>query len=201
MNNIYAQKNKTNKEYNIKYGDIIEKCDVLARVSPDCVKFFDIEENLLYANPVGLKKHNCASVSEMSEKYSKTIFNIVDDDVEKFKEAMEKAKKGGVSILKVRHMFGGNNYEQHLETITPVIDSSSNEVLGILSISRDITEMKKAEKKLRDAKKDLELKITERTKELDKKIEELEKMNKLMVGREIEMIRLKGEIKKCRDKK
>ena len=52
----------------------------------------------------------------------------------------------------------------------------------VLSIARDITERKKAEK------------------ELKQKLEELEKMNRLMVGRELKMIELKEQIKELEEK-
>ena len=47
----------------------------------------------------------------------------------------------------------------------------------------------------------LEEQVKERTKELEKKIKELEKVNRLMVGREMKMIELKKEIKKSKGKK
>lgn len=45
----------------------------------------------------------------------------------------------------------------------------------------------------------LEEQVKERTKELKKKVEELEKINMLMVGRELRMIELKKEIKRLKE--
>lgn len=49
---------------------------------------------------------------------------------------------------------------------------------------------------LRELADKLEDQVTERTSELQKKVQELEKMNRLMVGRELKMIDLKKQIKK-----
>ncbi len=46
---------------------------------------------------------------------------------------------------------------------------------------------------------DLSEQITEKTKKLQGKIEELEKFNKLAVGRELKMIELKEEIRKLKE--
>lgn len=56
-------------------------------------------------------------------------------------------------------------------------------------------------KELEDLAANLEEQIKERTKELQAKMEELEKFNRLAVGREIKMMELKEEIKKLERKK
>ena len=60
---------------------------------------------------------------------------------------------------------------------TPLVDEN-NRVFGVASLVMDITERVKAKKELED------------------KVDELELMNKLMVGREIKMVELKDKIKK-----
>lgn len=61
--------------------------------------------------------------------------------------------------------------------------------LGII----DISELKKLQE-------EMEAKIEERTKELREKIEELENINRLIVGRELKMIELKKEIESLKEK-
>jgi predicted nucleic acid-binding Zn-ribbon protein len=46
----------------------------------------------------------------------------------------------------------------------------------------------------------LDQQVKDRTKELQKKVEELERANKLMVGREIRMLEIKKELDKIKDK-
>jgi len=49
-------------------------------------------------------------------------------------------------------------------------------------------------------KAELEERVKERTKELQEKVEELEKFQRLAVGRELRMIELKEEVKRLREK-
>ena len=64
-----------------------------------------------------------------------------------------------------------------------------------LEIATDITEMKLAEEKIRRLNEELELRVNKRTIELEVKNRELQRMNKLFVGRELKMIELKGRIR------
>lgn len=67
-------------------------------------------------------------------------------------------------------------------------------------ISRDVLEIKVTTRtrELKELAEGLDGQIQERTKELKQKIDELERFNKLMVGREIKMIELKKEIESLR---
>lgn len=59
-------------------------------------------------------------------------------------------------------------------------------------------EFNKMTKELQASYKNLEEKVVERTQQLDQKIKELEKFNKMAVGRELKMIELKKEIKRLK---
>lgn len=60
-----------------------------------------------------------------------------------------------------------------------------------ITVVQDITERKKANEELKKHRDHLEELVKERTAELNKKNEELERFNKLFVGRELRMIELK----------
>lgn len=64
----------------------------------------------------------------------------------------------------------------------------------ILLAIEDVTLKREIEKKLADYTKDLEKGVAEKTTELEVRIDELSKLNKLMVGRELKMVELKKEI-------
>lgn len=67
------------------------------------------------------------------------------------------------------------------------------EHLIILAIE-DVTVRRELEKSLAEYTKGLEVKVVERTKELEGLVNELETVNKTMVGRELKMVELKEEI-------
>lgn len=71
-------------------------------------------------------------------------------------------------------------------TVTPVI--VKGETIGAVDVFRDITEHTKSENALKNAKKKLE-----------EKLDEMQHLNKLMVGREIKMVELKEELNKCKE--
>jgi nitrogen-specific signal transduction histidine kinase len=70
------------------------------------------------------------------------------------------------------------------------LDTTQQIILAI----EDITVKKALEEKLAEYTKNLEKGVAEKTAELKARVDELAKINKLMVGREIKMIELKKEI-------
>lgn len=77
---------------------------------------------------------------------------------------------------------------------TPVFDAGHN-FQGSFAMLTDTTERKLAEEELRRLKDELELRVQERTAELAAKNAELERMNRLFVGRELRMVELKEKIR------
>jgi methyl-accepting chemotaxis protein len=79
--------------------------------------------------------------------------------------------------------------------------TSSNDEIGVLAASfNEMAEgLQVSRKNLKDLNNDLENKVTERTEELSRTMVDLERMNKLMVGRELKMIEMKEEMKKLKE--
>jgi len=73
--------------------------------------------------------------------------------------------------------------------------SSRGEFIGYIGHCLDITDHKKAEKKIRKLNDELEQKVQERTAELKQTIAQLEETNRVFVGRELKMAELKNRIK------
>ena len=69
-----------------------------------------------------------------------------------------------------------------------------------MAIVRDITERRQAEAEVKKLNKELEQRVKDRTAELEDKNDELERMNKLFVGRELRMAELKEQISGLEEK-
>jgi C4-dicarboxylate-specific signal transduction histidine kinase len=79
--------------------------------------------------------------------------------------------------------------------------------LDLLELQEDVEEsraileirVRARTRELRELAESLDRQVKEKTKSLQEKIEELEKFNRLAVGRELKMIELKEEIKKLKE--
>ncbi|HUX35489.1 MAG TPA: PAS domain S-box protein [Candidatus Paceibacterota bacterium] len=125
--------------------------DTLAQYSPDCIKLFDTKGNLLFMNNGGLKEHGYKNLEEaIKNGMNGTVKTMFPDSSKAFKKAFDAAVGGKADSIEVHHFKEGSNREFCLESITPVRDAGG-EISGILAISRDITERKKAEEALRES--------------------------------------------------
>lgn len=68
----------------------------------------------------------------------------------------------------------------------------------ILLAMEDITKQKELEDQLREYARTLTVEVAKRTSELEMRVRELERMNKIMVGREMKMIELKQQLQKLK---
>lgn len=139
-----------------------------------------------------------------AEIVGKTDYDFVDKDLadssrENDRNAMAVGKP---SSNEEWITFSDDGHQALLDTIkTPMYDGENN-LIGVLSIGRDITERKRAEQELERYREHLETLVEERTaellaksNELEQKNLELEHFNKLFVGRELRMVELKERIR------
>ncbi|KKU79166.1 MAG: PAS/PAC sensor signal transduction histidine kinase [Parcubacteria group bacterium GW2011_GWA2_47_7] len=152
-----------------------EKYRLLTEMSPDCIKLLDLEGNILYINKAGVTEHSLGN--EKDKKDFKLTDSIIENDKSKFIDAFEQAKKGIISVLEIQHTKEGSNRETCLETFQP-ITGSDGIISSIFVVGKDLTSIKHS------------------SDELQNKVNELEKMNTFMMGRELRIIELKNEIKK-----
>jgi hypothetical protein len=78
--------------------------------------------------------------------------------------------------------------------VVPEFDADGT-VVSALTIWSDISERKQIEEQIRTLNEKLEQRVEQRTAELNEKNGELERMNRIFVGRELRMIELKERIK------
>lgn len=81
----------------------------------------------------------------------------------------------------------------------PVKDQTG-QIYRIAGIAEDITERKRTDEEIHKLNAELEQRVRDRTRELIEKNAELERMNRLFVGRELRMVELKERIKELEKK-
>lgn len=159
----------------------------LTNQSAEGISVADTKGNYTFVNPAFCKLVGWTQ----SELLKMTVFDVTANKQDKntFKQTTGDKEKVPVEVLLVK-----KDGTKFLAEITGKI-ISVNGKKSALGIVRDITQRKKAEDELRLHKEHLEELVEERTKELGDKNKELERMNKLFVGRELRMIELKKIIK------
>jgi len=100
--------------------------------------------------------------------------------------------KTGKKISKELTLITKNKNKIPVNVIALARKNEEGDSQGYFLTISDISKSKKF-------RQELERQVIERTKELQEKIEELEKINQLTVGRELKMIELKEEIEKLKE--
>jgi PAS domain S-box-containing protein len=176
-------------EYEIKKNEIYLNNIINNIGDPIFVK--DAESKLLlvnnaFCNIFNLKKEEIIGKTlaedvsiEERESFLKIDKSVIDTGIENINEETLTVREGETrTILTKKTRFINENGQKFL--------------VGII---RDITDRKKAEIELQQHKNNLEEIIDIRTEEINAKNNELQRMNKLFVGRELKMIELKNIIK------
>jgi len=118
------------------------KYETLATASPDCIKLFDMNGELIYLNHP--KLHDNCKRNNDGKPCLGYPDSLIEEDRSKFKKAVEEALLGKTSILEIRHQPGFRR-EVCMEIMTPLKDSAGK-IIGVFGVSRDVTEYKKLEK-------------------------------------------------------
>lgn len=166
----------------------------IMNASQDFIWLLDKEFNILYGNRSG-------SIRDIEDLIGIPIYSLLPKDAQsESKDHLEKAIKSK-SFYKYEIDFKTEDGLGVVFENIAVPISSKGKVIGLTINSRDITTRKKAEEELAKYSLNLEDLVKERTAELEKSLKDVERMNKLFVGREFRIKELRDKIKKLEGKK
>jgi len=183
------------KKIDLEKQESEEKYRTLIEVSPDAI-FINYNYKVIYVNPSAIKLFGAKKEEQIISKSPIEFFHP--DYHEQIKQRIELMIEKGISVPTIE--------EKILRIDKTVVDVevtatpfNYKEDRAIQVILRDITERKKANEELHELKNKLEERVKEQTSELEQKVEELERMNKIFVGREPRIKELKNEIIKLKE--
>jgi PAS domain S-box-containing protein len=113
------------------------------------------------------------------------------------RQEMEKVRAKKRMHFELRHRLADGSFRD-VEVLSSLIEVKGRQ--SILSIIHDISDRKRTEAEIVRLNNELEQKVRERTAELSSKTVELERLNKVFVGRELRMRELKSRIKELKEK-
>lgn len=171
----------------------LEDLEELERYIEDLSVFLPLP--FCVANPTGIIVNINRAFSEL---VGYTDLEIVGEKTERLFFQKKEARVLEEKVLREEHVKGQEAVLLTKDNKRPIVSISAslrkdkeNNVIGYFLAFSDISESKKLQG-------ELEEKVKERTTRLQEKIEELEKFNRLAVGREIRMIELKQEIERLK---
>lgn len=152
----------------------------LIDASPDAITATDLDNIINFVSPQTLVLHGYADPDEL---LGKSAFDLISPKgyalaTEKIKNVMDRGSVHGIEYEMIRK--DGSTFIGELSS--SLVKDEEGKPIGFIAIVRDVSRRKELEKSA------------------DIRAEELEQLNKLMVGRELKMIELKKEIINLKEK-
>jgi len=169
---VYVQKDITEHK---KLDDKLRLLMTAVEEAPDGVQIVDLEGVVIYSNKA-IEKIYGFSVKDYTRKKVRDQ-NVYPDIADKVIIPAIKKKGRWSGEVEVKHKDG---HKFPIFLTASMVQNKKGKPIAMVGIIKDITGRKKAEEGLND------------------KVHELERVNKLMVGRELRMIELKKEITKLK---
>ena len=142
----------------------------LSQATPEPLYVKDRESRLTFLNPATAKSIG----RPVDELLGKNEYDWLPDreQAEIMIANDRRVMETGITLVVEEAMTGPYGVRQLLSTKSP-LRNDAGEIIGIVCISRDITAKKRAEEDLHRIKKELEIRVVERTQELERTYEEL----------------------------
>ncbi|MDE1981378.1 MAG: EAL domain-containing protein [Betaproteobacteria bacterium] len=118
----------------------------IIETEPECVKILDQKGHLLHMNAAGMAMLEVGNLEEL-QQYALTDF-VIPEHQEAFKLLHERVMEGETGFLEFE-IVGRNGTRRWLETHAAPMPSTSGEYFYLLGITRDITERKHSEERIR----------------------------------------------------
>jgi len=139
--------------YTLKELDVSEKrLKTIIETEPECVKILSTNGKLLDMNRAGLDMIEADSLEQVTGWDILSI--VVPEYREAFREMIKSVIRGNKEIL-VFKIIGLKGTHRWLETYSVPLYNAENEIIELLSVTRDITERKINEEKIRQKNKQL----------------------------------------------
>jgi len=171
-----------------------EQFRTLFELSPYSIVLSDMEGNIIACNQQSIRMYGVKGKREM--KIGRNVSDFFpEDEWSLLFSTIEKTIKEGTTQGPIEFTMLKEDGTRFLgEASSTLLTDKNGKPTALLAYAYDITERKKAEEDIRKLNAELEQRVKERTAELEEKNAELERLNKLFVGRELRMVELKERI-------
>jgi|GEM_PF-3212999 PAS domain S-box-containing protein len=183
----YKQAGEALKESESRYRTIFENATEGIFLSTPEGKYLTANPSLArmfgYVSPEAM----IAGVTDIAQQ-----LYVNPDDRRRFKEEIE--KRGSVEGFEIEE-YRKDGDRIWVSVNAHTVKDKSGQALHYEGMVQDITARKRAEEEIRKMTRELEERVKERTAELEQKIAEIERLNRIFVGRELRMAELKRQLK------
>ena len=125
----------------------------IINAEPECVKIILSDGTLVQMNPAGLKMIEADSIEQV---VGKSVYPIIAPKYQDaFRELTESVCLGNQGLLEFE-IIGLKGTHRWLETHAVSLRNAQNEIIGLLGVTRDITEHKRALEEINQLNKELE---------------------------------------------
>ncbi len=153
----FAEVSRVAKELKLTQEKLAQSENLLRTIiesEPECVKLLAKDGTLLKMNPAGLRMIEADFLDQVQEQCIYPI--IVPEHRQAFIALTQRIFEGESGILEFE-ITGLKGNRRWLETHAVPLRDASDEIIALLSITRDITERKQAEISLRESEQQLKL--------------------------------------------